>query len=75
MADLKRYRVISEVTISMSVVVEARDEIHARELASEAPMMSLCHQCAHGEDDCWSTSGEFDGEPIIVEVNAEDDNG
>ena len=63
-----KYRVIAEVTISMSVVVDAKSKAEAKRLASEAPMMSLCHSCAHGASDEWTTSGELDGEPRITAV-------
>ncbi len=74
MADLKKYRVTGEVTISVSVVVEAGSVREAKRLALEAPMMSLCHQCASGDADAWSTSGELDGEVSkITEVYEETD--
>lgn len=68
----RRYRVVAEVTISMSVVVHAGDEQKARELADKAPMQRLCSCCSHGEDDEWSTSGEFDGTPQVTEVREEE---
>lgn len=60
-----KYRVTGIVTISVSVEVEAPSPTKARTLARAAPMQSLCHQCATGEDGAWSTSGELDGEVTI----------
>lgn len=60
-----KYRVTGTVTISVSVVVEADSKKEALRLAREAPMQTFCHQCASGEDDAWSTSGELDGAVII----------
>lgn len=69
---MKTFRVTAEVTISISTVVEARSEEHAKELASERPMMSLCHQCASGADDVeWITSGELDGDAKNLRVEEE----
>lgn len=58
---MTRYRVCGEMTISVYVEVNAASENEAKRIARQAPIMSLCHQCAQGEDDSWSTSGELDG--------------
>jgi hypothetical protein len=59
----KLYRVVGSVTISVSTLVRAENEEDAKDIASDRPMMSLCHQCATGEDAVeWVTSGELDGE-------------
>jgi hypothetical protein len=53
------------VTISVSVIVEAKSKTDALRLAGDAPMMSLCYSCSRGEDGTWCTSGELDGEAAI----------
>ncbi len=63
-----KYLVVAEMTISVSVRVEAKNEEEAKEKALEAGVQGLCHQCARGDYDVWSTSGELDGEPMITEV-------
>ncbi len=76
MADLKRYRVTAEVTISVTCLVEARSKKHARELAANADTQGLCHSCSAENDPEspeWRAS-ELDGEPKILSVE-EDDNG
>ena len=61
----KVYRVNGTMTISCFVDVEAETEEEAIELAGNAEIMGLCHQCANGKDGEWSTSGELDGQPDI----------
>lgn len=68
---MKRYLVVGEVTISVSVEVKANSEKEAKEKALQMPMMGFCHQCARGEDDAWSTSGELDGEVNEDSLHAE----
>lgn len=70
----RRFRVTATVTISVSTVVSARNAKEAVEAARERPMMSLCHQCAHGESEGeeWVTSGELDGEAKGLRATAED---
>jgi len=63
---MKKYRVGGAITISVYVDVDAANEQEALRKAAEAPIQSLCHQCANGEDGCWSTGGELDGD---VEVS------
>lgn len=63
-----RYRVTGAMTISVVVDVDADSEEHAREVAEAAAVMNLCNQCAHGEPDEWSTSGELDGTVEIESV-------
>lgn len=61
---MPRYRVSGVMTISISTLIEASTEKEAVEFAAEQPVMSLCHQCASGEDTKeWVTMGELDGEP------------
>lgn len=67
-----KYRVIGHVTISVSVVVDAKSPEEARRLALDAPMQSLCNQCASGVDEEWSTSGELDGSVTIPENGVEE---
>lgn len=76
MADLKRYRVTGEVTISVQTIVMARSEKHARKVAGEASMQQFCNGCASDpdhEDPEWRTTGELDGTAKIVEVEEEDE--
>lgn len=63
-----KYRVVAEITISVSVIVSAKSKAEARKLAAAAPLQSFCWQCSEGNDDEWSISGELDGEPKIIEV-------
>ena len=63
---------VAEVTISMNVTAEGETIEECIQKAQNAPMQSLCWQCSHGEEDEWSTSGEFDGEPKPLEVVCDD---
>ena len=64
------YRLVTEITISMSVEVQAASLDAAMEKASEAPVQGFCHQCVRGEPECWNTSGELDGDPNAGPLNA-----
>ena len=69
---MPRFLVSGEVTITISVYVEADDAEAAKTQAlEEAPMQGLCYQCSKGRDDEWSI-GELDGEvdPKTVVVEA-----
>lgn len=69
---LRFFRVVADVTISMSTRVMARTKAEAKTKALDRPMQSLCHQCARGEDNIeWTTSGEFDGEPRNLHAEEE----
>ncbi len=71
---MKRYRVCGVVTISISTVVHAKSKAAAEKAALERGMVSLCHQCADGDqDEEWVTSGELDGEPTELVVEEEED--
>lgn len=60
----RTYRVTSTITISVSTVVTAGSKTEALRVAAARPMITLCHQCASGNDSQeWVTSGELDGEP------------
>ena len=65
---MKRYRVSGQVTISISVEVDARSKKHARALAEECSLASVHHSTSEGPEGEWVTSGELDGEPKITEV-------
>lgn len=67
MKQKKRFMVVAEMTISVSVYVDAESEEEASALAEKAPIQTFCHQCASGADDEWS-AGELDGEPTIIEI-------
>jgi hypothetical protein len=67
---VKKYRVVSRVTISMHTDVEAKSIKDAKEIALGRPLVRLCWQCSGGDKTTkWCTSGELDGEPKIVEVD------
>jgi hypothetical protein len=53
------------MTISVYVDVEASSPKEAKQMAREASVMGLCHQCAGNHEGEWSTSGELDGIPAI----------
>lgn len=62
------WRVSGTMEISMYVDVEASSAEEARTLAEEAPVVSLCHQCATGDGPgTWNTSGELDGLPEFID--------
>jgi hypothetical protein len=63
-----KFLVTGEVTISCMIEVEAPTAKAARKIAADAGMMSLCASCSEGDEDCWSTNGEIDGVPTIIEV-------
>jgi hypothetical protein len=69
---MSKYGFLIEATISMGIDVEADSLEEAIEQAQKASVMSLCHQCAHGEEGAWNTSGELDcGDPgtaVLVAV-------
>lgn len=74
MAELRRYRVTAEVTISVTCIVEASSKKHAREIAEAADKQTLCHSCSSENDpECpeWRAD-ELDGEPNILEVEEDD---
>ena len=62
-----KYRVTGQVTISVSVVVEATSKAQARRFASDAPMQQFCYHCSNGKDGVWCAE-ELDGEPKITGV-------
>jgi hypothetical protein len=66
----KMYTFVIEATISMSVEVEASSLLDAAKQAQNASVMSLCHQCARGDDGAWNTSGELDCDPSSSTVVA-----
>ena len=72
---MPKFRVVGLVTISMSTLVEAATEAEAIEIANDRTIMSLCHQCASGEDDDqeWVTSGELDGTPHDLVAEDQDE--
>lgn len=69
---MKRYRVQAEVTIALTTVVVAKSKKEAKALAEEAPMITLCRQCASGDETTeWVTSGSLDGD--IENLTAEEE--
>jgi hypothetical protein len=67
---MSKYGFVINATISLHIDVEASSFEEAVELAQSAPVMSLCHQCARGDDGEWNTSGELDGDPASSELVA-----
>ena len=65
---MPRYFVSGVMTISVHVYVDAETPEEAKKVAEDAPLQGFCHQCARGQDDEWSTSGELDGTPQDLEV-------
>ena len=66
---MKLWVVSGEVTISISTIVEAGTKKEAMSKAENHAMQGLCHQCSNGAklgDETWCTSGELDGEPVIL---------
>jgi hypothetical protein len=70
-AELRKFIVTAEVTISMHVEVMAKSKAEAKRLAGDAPMIGLCHQCSGSEPGSWSTSGELDGMPRKLRIEEE----
>lgn len=71
---MSRYRVVAEITITMSVIVEADSEDEAIGVAEDCEKQSFCHQCASGDSDVWTLSGELDGDldGLTAELEGED---
>lgn len=74
----EKYTFIVAAEITFNVTVSAATLEDAVDKAKAASVMSLCHQCSHGADDEWSTSGELDATPAEAELveafrNNEDD--
>lgn len=66
---MPKYTFIINMEISMNTEVEASSLDSAIEEAQSRLPISLCHQCARGEDDAeWCTSGELDGSPAEGEL-------
>lgn len=63
-----KYMFVVTSGISLHVDVEANSLKEAIEKAQNASVQGLCHQCAKGEADEWSTSGELDCDPASGEL-------
>ncbi len=65
---LKSFTVNAMITVAVSKVVMARDAKHAREIADDLYVPSLCSQCCRERsDDTWSLSGiDSDATNIVV---------
>jgi len=59
---------VVETVISMNIEVEADSLEAAIEIVKDAPVISLCHQCAGGDPGEWCTSGELDCDPSSCEL-------
>jgi hypothetical protein len=71
---MKRYTFVVNPQITLLFEVEAASLAEALAKAGGAPVMSLCHQCARGEQGAWRTSGELDADPTYAElVDAQED--
>lgn len=62
---MPEYTFVVEAIISLNFTVEAEDRHEALAKAQSASVMGLCHQCAHGEEGEWCTSGEIDADPTV----------
>jgi hypothetical protein len=62
------YTFVVNVTISLSIDVEADTLEAAMDLARSGGLKSLCHQCASHEPGVWCTSGELDCDPTSSEL-------
>jgi hypothetical protein len=69
---MPKYIVSGEMTISVSVIVEAADPKEAKNLARQASVRTLCASCSNTHEGEWSTSGELDGVPSIIDVQEDD---
>lgn len=67
---MSKYGFVIEAVISMHLDVEADSLESAVEVAQASAVMSLCHQCARGEINEWSTSGELDCNPESAVLSA-----
>jgi hypothetical protein len=75
---MSKYGFVIEGVITMHLDVEADSLEAAVEVAQASAVMSLCHQCAHGNADEWSTSGELDCDPesaVLSAVYCDDEEG
>ena len=71
-SELRKFMVMSSVTISLNAEVLARDAAHAKEIAENLGMCSI-HESTHKPDAAdgdWHTSGELDGEPFDITAEA-----
>lgn len=70
---MEKFTVTGLLTISVFTKVEAPSAEQALKEAESRVPMSLCHYCARGESENreWVTSGELDGEPYDLCVEAE----
>ena len=67
--EVRRYALSADVTVSLTIEVQAKTEKEAIRLAQEASMQSLCWSCASSEEGgVWRLSGELDGEAENLEV-------
>ena len=56
-----KYTFVTNAVVSLSIDVEAGSLEEAIDLAAEAPIMSLCHQCCGGADPGeWGTELDTD---------------
>lgn len=68
---MKKFYVRASVTISLQTIVMAESEEEVLEIAANRPTVSLCWGCAKGSPEVeWVTSGELDGEPVDLSVEA-----
>ncbi len=70
---MKRYSVISLVTISLHTYVDAENENDALDKACERDVQSLVGEWGSGADPTeeWCHSGEIDGTPFDIEIDGE----
>jgi hypothetical protein len=68
---MAKYVFTAQVTVSLYTEVHANSKEEALELAEQRGLQSLCHQCSsNGSDEQWSLTGELDGEPTDIRLDA-----
>lgn len=71
-----KYRFVVKATISLGIEVDAASLEEAIELAQSKGVQGLCHQCAKGAPNEWTTSGELDcgppGDCELVDIHTDD---
>jgi len=65
---MPKYSFVIEAVISMHIDVDAGSLQAAIEEAKSRGPQSLCWQCARGDPDEWSTSGELDTDPSMSKL-------
>lgn len=64
---MPKYLFTASVPITVTLEVEAASILEAMDVAREAPMQKLCHQCSSVHEGKWSAS-ELDSDPEASEL-------